>query len=46
MLDRPDFNNISIETDKREIFLEFMLAYGEYITHSLDRVYAKVIANI
>ena len=46
MLADSDFNNISIDTYKREIFPTFMLADGEYIIRSLNRLYVEVIDNI
>ena len=35
MLDHLDFNDMSIEPYKREIFPTLLLAYGVYITHRL-----------
>ena len=46
MSDRPDFNNISIDNYKPEIFPTFLLAYCVYITRSLNRVFVEVISNI
>ena len=46
MLDHPDFNNISIDSYKREILNTFMLALHVYVACSLNIVYMEVIANI
>ena len=36
MLYHPGFSNISIDTYKSEVFMEFMLADGVHINHSLN----------
>ena len=41
----PNFNNTSIDNYKQEKFPTFMLAYGVYITCSLNWVHVGVIAN-
>ena len=46
MLTNPDYNKISIDNYKQEIFLEFMLALYLYVTTSLIMLYLEVISNI
>ena len=46
MLANPDYNNISIDNYKQEIFLILMLELHIYVTSSLTLVYLEVIANI
>ena len=46
MLAHPNFNNISIDNYKQEIFCTFSLGCGVYVTFSLNLVYVEVIANI
>ena len=46
MLAHPDFNKISTDTYKQEIFLTFMLSGVTYITCPLNPVKVEVIANI
>ena len=45
-LANPDYNIISIEKYKQEIFPSFMLSLHAYVTSSLNRVYLEVVANI
>ena len=46
MLAHPYFNDITIDTYKKNIFLTFMLSYGAYITSWLSWVNVEVKANI
>ena len=46
MLGNTEYNNISIENDKREMLLTFMLSWLVYSTRSLTLVYMEVMANI
>ena len=46
MLDNPDYNNISIENYKWEIFTTFILELHVYVTSFLIIVYQEVIVNI
>ena len=46
MLYHPDFNDVSIDTYRLEIFPTFMLSDGVYITCSLNWENLEVIANI
>ena len=43
MLADPDYNNISIENDKQEIFMTLMLELHVYLTNQLTLVYLEVI---
>ena len=46
MLYNHDYNNISIDSYKREIFQTIMLALCVSVTSSLTLVYLEVIAKI
>ena len=46
MLGHPNFNNISIENYRWEIFPKFMSADGVYVILSLNWLYAEVISSI
>ena len=46
MLDHHDFNNITIDNYKKEIFSSYMLEDGVYITHSLNSAYVESIIKI
>ena len=46
MLFNHDYNNISIDNYKREMFQTFMLTLRVYVTYSLTLVYLEVISKI